>query len=661
MKKLILLSLLLIMAVGVQAASLRQIQLEITNEFWQPVNNITQITVFDAGTSDNATIFSDRAGTISMTNPITTSSTNTTFDQSLGFVRWFQRAPDYKVTITDASKTLTIDNRTGSVTRFPWFDNYIGTAASLSVNDNQEIVVGTDSDGVLSWNNSESAITWIPASDGSDFDIGSTTATSQFNFNVFVGGIGGGGLIIDEGAATFVWTGGAFSAKGGTINLNAGSNNITNINTGTSTGAVNIGSSTAGNVTLDTTSALSLNADDSVTITASAGTIDLTAPAGTIDITSTGGGSTITIDSTASQLLLDAAAQADDAIVITATGTAGGIDITSLGDIDITTTGTAGEDITITNTGGSINFTATEADAGAIVMRASAAGGDVNIDSVLGRIEIEAEEDVANALFLIADGGASSSIRIFNDTGISATDAAASIQITSDLGGIELLSSLAAANQIRLNAAGTVAGNAVVLETTNGGILLNADDASNGDIELNSADDMTFTVAGDLVFAVTGDTTLPNDMLRKATVAIADTEMDILENTQKELVAAVAGQTIEFVSAIFALDWGSTAWTEPTAPDDLVIRYENGTGAIVSRLLDATGFATATEDTVLFLDPTVANAAGAAVAGVGVTEANSTNKALVLDNTGSDWTNSGDSQVVVIVYYRLHTTAELGL
>ena len=226
----------------------------------------------------------------------------------------------------------------------------------------------------------------------------------------------------------------------------------------------------------------------------------------------------------------------------------------------------------------------------------------------------------------------SSTIKIFKDTG---TDDE-SIFLASDVGGITVN---AAAGSVDIEAVGATA----------------------GDIGINAADDMTITVGGDLVFAVTGDTTLPNDMLRKVTVAIADTEMDILENTQKELVAAVPGATIEFVSAIFALDWGTTAWTEPTAPDDLVIRFENGTGAIVSHLLDAGGFATATEDTVLFLGSNVSDAAGADIAKVAVTEANSTNKALVLDNTGSDWTNSGDSQVVVIVYYRLHTTAELGL
>lgn len=269
MKKLILLS-LLVLAASVHGASLRQIQLEIVDEFWQPVTNITQISVFNIGTSTATTISSDRAGAISMVNPITTSSTNTTFDQSLGFVRWFQRAPGYKVTITDGTRTLTIDNRTGSVTRFPWFANYIGTAASLSIGDDQTFTVGSDSDAVLSWVNASDILNWIPNVDGVDFNIGSTTVNKQFDFNVFVGGIGGGGLAISESATTFGWTGGVF-------NVNVSSNSATNINTGSSTGAVSIGNSASGVVTIDGTSTASITVDDDMALGSTAGTVTLSA------------------------------------------------------------------------------------------------------------------------------------------------------------------------------------------------------------------------------------------------------------------------------------------------------------------------------------------------------------------------------------------------
>jgi len=65
----------------------------------------------------------------------------------------------------------------------------------------------------------------------------------------------------------------------------------------------------------------------------------------------------------------------------------------------------------------------------------------------------------------------------------------------------------AEANQFKVDATGTVAGYAVVVETTDGGVQINADGASNGDISIDAADDLTLTAAGDLVLAVTGSVT----------------------------------------------------------------------------------------------------------------------------------------------------------
>ena len=155
---------------------------------------------------------------------------------------------------------------------------------------------------------------------------------------------------------------------------------------------------------------------------------------------------------------------------------------------------------------------------------------------------------------------------------------------------------------------------------------------------------------------VNGAVTLPNNTLLRAVVDINAAEMSDLEGSPFEILASPAGTdlTYEFVSAVLALDYLSTAWTEPSAPDDLVFRYTDGSGSIVSETIDATGFATATADSVLMVSPIVGVTAT-------FTEAGSTDQSIVLDNTGTDWTNSGNSDVRVIIYYRLHTTAELGL
>lgn len=591
MKKLTIILMLALLISPVLARNTSDVfhEVQVVDELGNDVTDITSVTILNPGsTVGSPTIYRDRNRQNTITQPMTTSSTNTTL--SNGRFSWYGPS-NWDFTITDGTNIANnADHRDRTASEGTLvFPSYLTSISTTTYTDAQSATFGTTDSAQLQYI-AGTAFRFTPSSDGIIFQVG-VPSGNQFDTVFLVGG-GTDGLTIDEGAATLVWTGGAAS-------LNNSGSGATNIGVG-STGAISIGDSASGVWSIDGTTTGTINADDSIGITTSGAAAD------------------ITVDALVGSVIVDGGEAAADAVIIRATGAAGGIDITSLADIDITTTGTAGEDISLTNTGGSIVVTATEA--------------------------------IADAIGLISTGG------------VDITAAATfDIDLTATGGKCLVVASEAAADQFKVDATGTVAGNAINLETTDGGVLINADGAANGDIELNSADDMTMTVAGDYTLAVTGSTVLPNDVLLKTTTAILDTEMDNLAATPIELVAAVAGNTIEFVSAIYALDWATTAWTEPSAPDDLVIRFENTTGRIVSALLDATGFATATEDTVAFVDGTVADAAGAAVANVAVTEANSTNKALVLHNTGSEWTNSGDSQVVVIVYYRLHTTAELGL
>ncbi len=66
----------------------------------------------------------------------------------------------------------------------------------------------------------------------------------------------------------------------------------------------------------------------------------------------------------------------------------------------------------------------------------------------------------------------------------------------------------AEADQFKVNATGTVVGDAINFETTDGGILLNADGGANGDIELNSADDIILVTAGKLTITNTEAVTI---------------------------------------------------------------------------------------------------------------------------------------------------------
>lgn len=273
-----------------------------------------------------------------------------------------------------------------------------------------------------------------------------------------------------------------------------------------------------------------------------------------------------------------------------------------------------------------------------------------NSSEVLRIIASDSTDDFSVILGVTTEGV---DLKVWGATGTEYVEWDASADSFTVVGDLALFTLTGTTLPFHVNVTGTVAGVAAQLETTNGGIKLLADGSDNGDIDLDSEDDMTFTCAGDLVFAVTGAITLPDDVIRKTTVAVTAVQADNLRATPKELVAAEAGKMHEFVKVIVAIDWGATAYTE--SDDNLAVRYENTTGVVVSDVIEATGLADATEDTVCFAGPAPTTSAL-------VTEANSTNKALVLHNTGNgEWGNSGDSPLVIITYYRTHTTAELGL
>jgi len=85
----------------------------------------------------------------------------------------------------------------------------------------------------------------------------------------------------------------------------------------------------------------------------------------------------------------------------------------------------------------------------------------------------------------------------------------------------------------------TVAGDALILETTDGGILVHADGSSNGDIELDAADDMTLTAAGDLTLAVTGTYSLGGAAVSNGLLTV-----EVVATETNELTAAESGKVL---------------------------------------------------------------------------------------------------------------------
>lgn len=244
--------------------------------------------------------------------------------------------------------------------------------------------------------------------------------------------------------------------------------------------------------------------------TPAAGTFtDLTAD-GTLDLDSTvaahmtvTGAADLTLNSTAGSVVIAGGEAVADAVSIQAA--AGGLDVdtalllslrssrnnasaiemvATAGGIDITATGTAGEDVDITATGSSVNITATEDAADSIVISSTnggiditaagaAAGEDIDITATGSSINLTSTENAALSIYLHANGGASETIRLRADQGTGVD----SIDLLSDVGGVTITGGVASADAVNIvasDAAGGIdmdAGTAGIAADTSGAIV----------------------------------------------------------------------------------------------------------------------------------------------------------------------------------------------
>lgn len=136
--------------------------------------------------------------------------------------------------------------------------------------------------------------------------------------------------------------------------------------------------------------------------------------------------------------------------------------------------------------------------------------------------------------------------------------------------------------------------------------------------------------------------------LKRARVTITNAEIKALRATPKTLVATPgSGKILEFISAVIKNNGGTNALTESS--DNLAIRFENGSGVIVSQTIEATNFVDQTAATVTSALPKI----DAIAAYTGAAD-----KALVLHNTGDGefaGNAANDVTFTLDVYYRVHT------
>lgn len=137
------------------------------------------------------------------------------------------------------------------------------------------------------------------------------------------------------------------------------------------------------------------------------------------------------------------------------------------------------------------------------------------------------------------------------------------------------------------------------------------------------------------------------DVLKVLSVTVTNSQIKGLAASPKTLVAAPgANKSLEFISAILFLNHGTEVLSETA--DNMAIRYQDGSGAIVSEAIEATGFIDQAADTITNAIPKKDAIVAAASA---------VNKALVLDNTGDGEYGGNateDATLTVHIVYREH-------
>lgn len=428
----------------------------------------------------------------------------------------------------------------------------LGTSGIVLAND--ETIVN-DTDNEIQFGNGTEDISFGFAT-GNTLTLSSDTAVDAIAMGAVDDITGLGTIAFDSAASTVTLTSDG-AAQDLTIALaGATDSSLKLTSTGTGADAISLITSAGGmdltvagaaaGEDLDILSNSSVNVtsseagvDDAVVISTSgaASGMQITSLAD-IDITTTGAaGEDISLVNTGGSVIITATEAAADAVVISASTAGGGIDIISNADVDISTTGAAGEDVTITNTGGSINLTASEADAAAISIQATAGGVDIDaIGASDGDLTMNSGDDMT----ITAVGNfvaTSPSVTIGSTTTTAAT------VIQSGTGDVTITST---DDIIVSNNTGT--GDVISLTNTQGtaaGAI--AITATAGSITATTGGNFTFAVTGNVLGNIYGDgSDFLMGYLRPIEVEPATSETVLITDSGKAFVTTAGQGTVTY-------------------------------------------------------------------------------------------------------------------
>ena len=148
-----------------------------------------------------------------------------------------------------------------------------------------------------------------------------------------------------------------------------------------------------------------------------------------------------------------------------------------------------------------------------------------------------------------------------------------------------------------------IVGGTTVLSNVAGAVTLTGTLNTTGAITID-ADGLTITSGG---LSVVGSVTLPNDAVVSAAVEegliqyvdiqLTNAQVKALATPISVVASPGANKALIFHRVVIVSDASDTAWTEPSAPDDLVLEYEGGqdlTGAMEGGALVANSVNTVT-------------------------------------------------------------------
>lgn len=145
-------------------------------------------------------------------------------------------------------------------------------------------------------------------------------------------------------------------------------------------------------------------------------------------------------------------------------------------------------------------------------------------------------------------------------------------------------------------------------------------------------------------------TTLPENLIRYATVNLTNAQVLALRATPIEVIAQPgAGKFIEVLSGVLVFD-RTAAYTE--SADNLQLKYVDGSGSAASNTIETTGFLDAAGDAIIKFGPAANDALFTAAGEL-------SNAKVVIHNTGDGEYGGGNAANVVRVKvaYRVHTTS----